>query len=53
MINRFFWSNPLDVYSNDIVWLLQPILKPKHNISRYEKIRFSLKIKIAGRKKIL
>ena len=27
-------------------------LKPKHKISRYEKIRFSLKIKIGGRKKL-
>ena len=26
-------------------------LKPKQNISRYEKIRFSLKNKIGGRKK--
>ena len=41
---QVFWSNSLDVYSNDIVCLLKPILKPMHNISRYEKIRFSLKI---------
>ena len=47
---QVFWSNSLNVYSN-VVYLLQPILKPKLKMLMYEKILFSLKIKIGGRKK--
>ena len=32
------WSNSLNVYSNKIVYILRPILKPKLKMLMYEKI---------------
>ena len=40
----------INVYSNDIVYLLRPVLKPKLKMLRYEKSYLSLKIKIGGKK---
>ena len=39
----------LNIDSNDNVYLLKIILKPKHYNLRYEKIKFSIKTYLGGR----